>query len=115
MITYLSTPTIDLDGSIMIDALNGSDFGDTRRRAFRIPTIDGGAVVNDFGFSYSDRNFTIIWDTGPKIYEDKIDRMCRVYARLNFACHLGIFSVVPQSYRVNEGRSELQLLVLEKF
>lgn len=114
MITYLSTPTVDLDGSVMIDASAESDFGETRRRAFRVPTVDGGAVVNDYGFSYSDRNFTVTWTSGSKEYEDKIDRLCRLYARLIFACHLGIFSVVPQSYRVNNGQSELQLLVLEK-
>lgn len=114
MITYLSSPTVDLDGSVMIDASPESDFGEVRRRAFRIATVDGGAVVNDYGFSYADRDFTIFWETGPKVYEDKIDRLCRIYARLKFACHLGIFTVVPQSYRINNGQSELKLLVLEK-
>jgi hypothetical protein len=114
MITVLSTLTLDLSGSVQIDALPESDFGDTRRRAFRIPTIDGGAVANDYGFSYSDRNFTILWNTKNKVYEDNVDRLCSLYSRLKFACHLGIFIVVPQSYRIRDGQSELQLLVLEK-
>lgn len=114
MITILSSPTIDLEGSVMIDALPTSEYGETRRRAFRIPTTDGGAVVNDFGFSYSDRNLRILWKTGDKAYEEKIDRLCRTYPRLNFACHLGIFSVVPNGYLIANGESELSLLVMEK-
>lgn len=114
MITFLATPTIDIDGSIMIDALPDSDFGETRRRATRIQTTDGGAVVADYGFSHSDRNFRITWFSKDKAYEDKIDRLVSTYARLYFSCHLGIFSVVPDGYRIQNGQSEINLLVLEK-
>lgn len=114
MITFLSTQTIDLDGSIMIDALPDSDFGETRRRATRIQTTDGGAVVADYGFSYSDRNFRIVWFSREKEYEDKIDRLISTYAKLLFSCHLGIFKVVPSGYRIQNGQSEINLLVLDK-
>lgn len=98
----------------MIDALPDSDFGETRRRAFRIATTDGGSVVNDYGFSHSDRDMRIVWFSGSQAYEDKIDRLARTYGRLLFSCHLGLFSVVPNGYRIQNGQSELALLILEK-
>lgn len=114
MITFLSTATFDPNGSVMIDALPDSDFGETRRRAFRVATTDGGAVVNDFGFSHSDRTFRILWSSGPKSYEDKIEYLSINYSRLIFSCHLGLFTVIPNGYRIQGGQSELTLLVLAK-
>lgn len=114
MITFLSAPTFDAAGSILIDVLPSSDFGEVSRRAFRIPTTDGNAVVNDFGFSHSDRTFRINWLSGPRLYESIIEYLSISYPRLIFSCHLGLFSVVPNNYRISNGQSELTLLVLEK-
>jgi len=110
----LTALTFDPLGVVHIDALPTSDAGETRRRMNRIATLDGGAVVNDFGYSEADRTIVLRWrPMGPE-REAIIDTLVRLYSRLRLSIPAGCYLVAPETYKPAVEESTLTLLVLEK-
>jgi hypothetical protein len=114
MLTVLSAIEFDPTGVVQIDALPASKLGDTARRVNRIATLDGGAVVNDFGFSDSDRTIDVAWSTGDAAFEAAIVRLVETYRDLQIATRHGVYRASPETYRVEPPRSTLRLLVTAK-
>ena len=114
MINTLSTPAFDLDGFIQLEVFNNTTIGETRRRTNRIATLDGGAVINDFGYSDSDRTIDLRWMPASRDQEQAIDRLVQFYAELQVATRDGVFLAIPETYRPGANESTLRLLVLEK-
>ena len=112
MLIHLYAPSFDLSGSITLDVLPTSDFGETRRRMNRIATLDGAAVFNDFGSTEADRTIRLEWKPGTQ--EPAVARLVRLYQRLILSCHEGVFNVAPESYKSTSTGSTLTLLVAEK-
>ena len=50
----ITTPEYDTLGMVQIASLPNSELGLMRRRATKTQTLDGGVVVNDFGYSDGD-------------------------------------------------------------
>ncbi len=112
MLIALSTPTFDLDGYVEIDAT--IDTGSQRRRVNRIATLDGGAVLNDFGYSEADRTMVAEWTFKDAATEVIVARMVRLYSRLVLSCVDGVFTVAPESYKSSQNLSTMTLLIAEK-
>ncbi len=112
MLIALSTPTFDLDGYVEIDAT--IDTGSQRRRVNRIATLDGGAVLNDFGYSEADRTMVAEWTFKDAATEVIVARMVRLYSRLALSCGDGVFTVAPESYKATSEGSTLTLLIVSK-
>jgi hypothetical protein len=112
MLVSVTAATFDLAGAITIDAVM-PDFGATRRRANRVATLDGGAVVNDFGYSDADRIIQVDW--APSIEDDEtVRRMVRIHDRLRVATRLGVFECIVGGYEVRgDGRAVLSLMPIE--
>lgn len=114
MLIVLSTTTFDPDGFIEIQSLDRFNAGPTRRRMNRVPTIDGGAVFNDFGFSEADRTIDLSWQSTNKAIDDSVARLVKLYQQLVLATPDGVFLVAPDTFTPGSDESSLTLLVAEK-
>lgn len=114
----LSPVGFDLAGHVAWEVSRpDTDLGETRRRVNRVATLDGGAVVNDFGHSEADRTVTLEWDAGAVLVagvHEAVDRLVRLYGRLRLVTQDGVFLVAPESYKRDARRARLVLLVLER-
>lgn len=114
MRVHLTTLAFDIEGAVTLDVLPTSEMGDTARRMSRVATLDGGAVVNDFGHTAADRTITLRWRPQSRALEASVVRLVQLYGRLNVATRDGLFRVAPETYRNTATESSLILLVLEK-
>lgn len=115
MNVFLSTPTFDLDGAVMIPAKVGeSELGEARRRVNRSATLDGGVAINDFGYSDGDRTISLAWRPLSNAFEDNLRRLVEDYPRLTISTREGVFEVAPEFYKRMARESRLQVLVVSK-
>lgn len=114
MIVTLSSLTFDLSGFITLDVNPSSLVGTVQRRNNRIATLDGGAVLNDFGFSEADRTITLEWSIKDKATEDLVLRFVKLYSKVRLSMPEGLFLASVFSYTQNEDESSMVLEVLEK-
>ena len=106
----ISSPLFDTEGHLVIRELPSTDLGETRRRMNRIATLDGGAVVNDSGYSPSDLTLVIRW-RATRQERDKAERMVQLYPALTVATRKGVFDAAVQSLTDRGGETEITLLV----
>lgn len=114
MLNIISTPTFDPDGFVELTVRNDTTAGEVRRRSNRVATLDGGAVINDFGYTDSDRTITLRWAFVDAATEVEVDRLVRTYDRLQVATRAGVFLAAPEVYIPGINESTLRLLVLSK-
>ena len=113
MLNTISTLVFDPDGYIEIMA--GEDApSEVRRRANRVATLDGGAAINDFGYSHADRTITLRWTVTGRTVEAAVDRLVQTYSRLAVSTRAGVFLAAPEVYQPGPDSSTLRLLVLSK-
>lgn len=110
----ISPLTFDPLGVVRLRLLPDSSMGQSRRRVNRIATLDGAAVVNDFGYSDADRTIRLQWVPVSKEQEANVQRLVQTNARLHVATSDGFFLVAPESYEPKVNESTLVLLVLAK-
>ncbi len=114
MLIVLSTPTFDPDGVIELQALDSTVGSPVRRRMNRVPTIDGGAVFNDFGVSDADLTINISWPATSRSTDEAVSRLVSLYASLIVATRDGVFLAAPDVFTPGADESSLTLLVAER-
>jgi hypothetical protein len=114
MLNTLATTVWDAQGYIELDVLPKTTIGETRRRANRIATLDGGAVTNDAGFSEADRTLDLRWQPRSSVQEALIERLVRLYSRVQVSTSGGVFLALLESYTPDNEEARLRLLVLSK-
>jgi hypothetical protein len=114
MLNVLSTPTFDPDGYVELQVRNTTTPGETRRRVNRIATLDGGVVINDFGYAEADRTLQIAWPASSRATEQAVDRLVQLHDRVQVSTRAGVFLAAPESYTPGAEESTLRLLVIEK-
>jgi hypothetical protein len=110
----LSTTTFDPLGYVEIDVLPESAFQERRRRTNRIATLDGSAVFNEFGYTEADKTIVLRWTVRDQVTEDAVDRLTRLYSRLNLSIDRGAWLVATEFFTPGAAESRLTLLVVEK-
>ena len=110
MILSISAPQFDIDGSELLHGVDEAPLQAIRRRVSRTPTLDGGAAINDFGYSDSDRTLDIRWPARDRVQADNIARMVKAYSRLIISMPEGVFVGAPESF--DPQSEELQLTIL---
>lgn len=92
----------------------GSDTAALSRRVTRTATLDGGAVVNDQGYSPADRTIDVQFDadTSEDVVEG-IRRLVRLYSSVVLTMADGCFNASPSAFRVTSGKATLTLLISE--
>lgn len=82
------------------------------RRVSRVATLDGGSVMNDSGYSDTDRILEIK-ATVTEAQADNLEYMIQTYSRLNVSTPDGFFECAPKRLKVDNGDVELTLLIVE--
>jgi hypothetical protein len=115
MLVTISSPIADPLGHVRLDvSFESSLGGDVVRRVNRVPTLDGGAVVNDFGYSDADRTIDLAWMPTSRAVEDAVVRMLQLYEQIHVSTPAGFFRAAPERYTPGATESRLRLLVLAK-
>lgn len=114
MLCIVSTPDYDLDGFVELQLVSQAEPSETRRRVTRIATLDGGVVLNDFGFSDGDRTMVLRWQPASRAQHEDIERLVQTYSQLQVAVRSGVYLAAPESYQQGSDESSLRLLVVEK-
>ena len=108
----LSAINFDPDGARLMPLLNDPAVLHTgARRAARTATLDGGCVVYDTGYADADRSITVETDGR---YQGWIEYMVRAYRTVRFASVDGVFLAVPARHSMRDGRSIINLDIIEK-
>lgn len=110
----LSPTVYDLTGWVELETLPSSTDGDLRRRVNRVATLDGGAVINDGGFSDADRTIELRWTRDSASTDATVQRLLQSYATLIVSTRAGVFLTAPESLSLRESEATLRLLVLSK-
>jgi len=84
------------------------------RRTNRTPTMDGGAAVNDSGFSHADRTLRIRWKPESRAQLQTVERLISVHSRVIVSFEDGVFEAVISDYAPSNTDPSLTLLPLAK-
>lgn len=87
---------------------------DGRRRVTRTPTLDGGAVVYDAGFSIADKTFKMQLRANTLMDTSFIQYLVTAYNRIRISTIDGVFIAVPESWLLENGIITFQALVIEQ-
>lgn len=86
----------------------------TARRISRIATLDGGAVLNDAGYSDADRVFELRFTPPDRAQRDAVARLLRMYGQLVVSTDAGVFRAAPERLLQRDSELQLRLLVLAR-
>lgn len=89
----LSTRTFDLDGAVFLSNLHPgkSELSSWRRRANRIATLDGGAYIDDLGYSPADRTIILALVNPVRDVVDSLQYLVKNYAELTLVIPDGAY------------------------
>lgn len=107
----INAPVFDIDGHETISSPDIPKLSGFQRRNSRVPTLDGGAAINDFGYSDADRTLDIEWRPTSQAQADNISRMAKAYSRLIVSFREGCFIGAPGPFNPNEETIQFQILV----
>jgi len=107
----ISSPTFDIDGHVWITNALPGGMSDFSLRVSRVATLDGGAAINNFGYSDADLTMDIRWPATDKAIVESIRRMTKSYSRLIVATADGCFVGTPASFSLSDGEAEIQILI----
>lgn len=112
----ITVPTYDLNGFAVLDSINNdaSTTRDLTRRATRTATLDGAAVLNDLGFSDSDRTITVNVFADESL-DSTLNNMVKYYSTVYLYMGADVFLANPKrlSY-VRNGSVTLTLEIITK-
>ena len=114
MRVMLTTTTYDLLGAVTLDCLPDQTSGEMRRRVSRVATLDGGAVVNDGGYTDADRTIQLRWRPRGATQESAVARLVELYSFLRVSTRDGVFLAAIEAYTPGGAECTLSLLVTEK-
>jgi hypothetical protein len=113
MIVGISTITYDADGARVIAQDPTQEFTnfEVSRRCTRTATLDGGAVVDDSGYSAADRSHTVKTrdDTGE--LAAWAERIVKTYSTVGIATRYGYFIGTPHRSWIREGYLFIEILI----
>jgi hypothetical protein len=115
MIVGLSTPAYDADGARIIrrpaadQELENNQGG---RRVSRVATLDGGCVVNDAGYSASDRTYIIKTPDDDGSMAAWAERIVQNYSEIKLASRHGFFVGTPSRWWCRDGFLYIEILII---
>ena len=109
----LSAQTFDPIGHVILNAEIGGGLETLSRRITKTATLGGGAFLNDFGFSDSDRDFNFMI---KRVTEDQLavlKRLTKLYSLVNCATPDGMFSGAIENLAIGQ-EVKIKFIVQEK-
>lgn len=110
---HIAAPTYDPEGAAWVPLAGDGDMRSISRRNNRIPTLDGGAALNDTGHTAADRTFTITSRAVPGRYE-KLQRFLTLYPKIIITTPDGVFEAAPDTLTQRGDRLRFVTLVLRQ-
>ncbi|MGO1502356.1 MAG: hypothetical protein ACTHWH_13855 [Marinobacter sp.] len=107
----IAAPQFDLDGHVLLEGVSPNGMMGFERRNNRIPTLDGKAVIPDFGYSDADRTLDISWPAKDGIQIETIRRMAKTYSRLIVSTVEGCFVGAPGPFALRNDSAQIQILI----
>lgn len=107
----ITAPLFDLEGHVWLTNVERDGLSALSRRNNRIPTLDGGAVIPDFGYSDADRTFDIRWTARTKAEVDAVRRLAKTYSRIIVSTDEGCFIGAPGTFTLNAEEAQLRVLI----
>lgn len=107
----ISAPVFDLGGHAWITGVPIGGITNFERRNNRVATLDGGAVIPDFGYSDADRTFDIRWPARDQEVVDTVRRLAKTYSRLIVSTAEGCFIGAPGPFSLSDSEARLQILI----
>ena len=104
----LSAPTVDVYGVVQLPLLPSQAPDPLRRRSSRIATLDGGAVLNDSGYSDADREIVLRWAADARL-DAVVAYLVRFYARLVLSQHDGCYLCAPGAFQARDRGDQSRL------
>jgi len=96
MIVTINAPQFDIDGQVVAEGVDPDGLDGFSRRVSRVATLDGGAAINDFGYSIADRTLTITWRPRTREQAENVRRMVQSYGRLIVSFRDGCYLGAPE-------------------
>ncbi len=110
----LAAPQYSLIGPVALsETKNECNLTDTSRRSSRVATLDGGAVVTDFGFTDADRTLSIV-GTASRADYDTLLAMQRSWSQWVVSCEEGVFLGSPARLKSQGGKVTITIEVIRK-
>lgn len=104
----ISTTTGDINGHVSINT--NIDIRDNIARVSRVKTLDGGAVVDNSGFSYSDITVNI----STRISESQAATLWyifKTYTAILLSTNAGLFLAAIKRLKTNNGALDMTILI----
>ena len=111
MLAAIASIEADPLGHVLLQVVPGTTAGATSRRMSRIATLDGGAALNDSGYSEADRIIDLRWQPVSEQQEEDVARLVRLYGRVHVSFAGAVFLAAPETYTPGQ-ESQILLLVL---
>ena len=110
----LSTPTFDLNGSVILKRTSKSNIETRERRVTRTATLDGGVEIADMGFTDGDRTLNIRARRESIGTEDAIRYLMENYPILVCTTRDGAYHGVIERMGRQAGELTVTFLIQEK-
>lgn len=107
----ITAPLFDPNGHVRLSGVSPDGLLGFERRNNRIPTLDGGAAIPDFGYSDADRTFDIRWRARSEEVVEAVRRMAKTYSRLIVATEEGCFIGAPGPFNISNGEAQIRILI----
>ena len=107
----ISAPIFDIDGHVFIEKVSAGGMMGFERRNNRIPTLDGGSVIPDFGYSVADRTLIIEWTPVTSWQIETVIMLAKSYSRLIVSTKEGCFFGAPGPFAFSDGTAQIKILV----
>jgi hypothetical protein len=109
----IALSTIEAGDCIVLNT-NSHPVKENTRRLSRTPTLDGGAVITDGGWSEADRNLDFTVKQVPDYLRDALWAMYLGESRVHLACPEGVFAGYLQRIRIAGADVTVSFMVQEK-
>ena len=111
----LAAKTFDILGDIVFMHPGGdSALRNKSRRATRIATLDGGAVLSDLGYTDGDRDMSIVINPVSEAQATVIEQLVRYHAEIFVTMDDGCYLASLASVRYVGGRATLTVRLIER-
>jgi hypothetical protein len=113
-IIFLNPVAYSVVGDLRIEVSPASDIDGVSRRISRVRTLDGAAVISDFGFAEADRDLQFVSESMTQVEIDLVASWFRTYSSLVLATASGIYLVAPDTMSVSAGQVSLRFMVSQR-
>lgn len=111
----VSPAQFDILGGVLTHAASiESDLTTITRRVSRTATLDGGVVIDDRGYTDSDKTLEIVIANIKLVDHQAFTRMLKAYTQLVVSASEGCFLCAPSVYTTQQSNGFLTLLVIAR-